>query len=390
VPVLPLQKSKPFSFLSSLSALSASIVMLLMAGCSTFHEPPPSLLVRGSALPLGWTPVSWEVLPDWKQDEVAEAWGAFLKSCGVLQRQPTWGRVCEEARQMEATPATIRYFWESRFIPHTYTAAANNTGLMTGYYEPLLDGSRRRNARFRYPLYAPPSDLIRLKPAAKTPGSRVRYDSFGRAVPYWTRQEIDAGKASSALEGKELAYLEHPVDVLISQIQGSLRVRLDNGSEMRLGYADGNGHPYKSVGRFMIDQGWITWGQASMQGIRTWLEAHPDKMATVMAANPSYVFFKELPPVVGEGPLGSMGIPLTARRSIAVDPSFVPIGVPVYLSGTMPDRQPLRRLVLAQDVGSAIVGAQRADFFWGSGETAGAIAGRSKSPVTLWVLWPRS
>jgi membrane-bound lytic murein transglycosylase A len=368
----------------------SSIVVLLFAGCSTFHVPSSGDRVAGD-LPAGWTPVSWEQLPNWQSDNVSEAWGAFLKSCGVLVRQPTWSRVCEDARDISVNTSAVRRFMEVRFVPHRYEgSSAQGAGLMTGYYEPLFDGSRRKTGRFRYPLYAAPADLIRLKPAAKTPGSRARRDASGRTVPYWSRQEIEAGKAEASLDGNEIAYLEHPIDVLTAHIQGSLRVRLEDGSELRLGYADGNGHPYKSIGRFMIDQGWITWGQASMQGIRAWLDAHPEKVSVVLAANPSYVFFRELPAVAGEGPLGSMGIPLTARRSIAVDPSFVPLGAPVYVSGTMPDHQPLRRLVMAQDVGSAIIGAQRADFFWGSGESAGAIAGRSKSPVTLWLLWPRS
>ncbi len=261
---------------------------------------------------------------------------------------------------------------------------------MTGYYEPLFEGSRQKTARFRYPLYAVPDDLVRLKPAAKTPGSRVRRGASGQLQPYWTREEIELGKAQGSLAGKELVFLDSPIQVFLVHVQGSVRIRLEDGHEMRLGYADANGHPYKSIGRFMIDKGWLPSGQASMPAIRTWLEKNPEKLPAVMGSNPSYVFFKVLNTEAASGPLGSLGISLTPMRSIAVDPNFLPLGAPVYLVSSTPDRQPLQRLVIAQDVGSAIQGAQRADFFWGSGEAAGEQAGRSKNPLSLWLLWPRS
>lgn len=389
----------------------AAIVAVLLNGCSSlgptvrvYPEPLPrsSGSVGGGAspvwrsstavkLPDGWAPVSWEALPGWGQDSVEEAWSAFMRGCRALQRQPSWKTICSEGRELALHPVVIRRFIEERFLPYQYGSVSSSSGLMTGYYEPLFEGSRQKTSRFRYPLYAVPDDLIRLKPAAKTAGSRGRRDASGQVAPYyWTREDIERGKAQSSLAGKELVYLESPVEVFVAQVQGSVRIRLEDGRELRLGYADGNGHPYKSIGRFMIDQGWLPSGQASMPAIRTWLEKNPEKLPAVMAANPSYVFFKEMNTETGVGPLGSLGVPLTPMRSVAVDPNYVPLGALVYMASSTPDKQPLQRLVVAQDVGSAIQGAQRVDFFWGSGEAAGEQAGRSRHALNVWLLWPRS
>jgi membrane-bound lytic murein transglycosylase A len=239
-----------------------------------------------------------------------------------------------------------------------------------------------------------------------------------RVVPYYPRAEIEGGLP--ALAGKELLWVDDPVDLFFLQIQGSGRVRLPSGELVRVGYADQNGQPYKSIGRYLVEQGELTLEQASMQGIKAWGVANPAKLDALLNQNPSYVFFRELPqhgggrdsatdapvttdgpvatggpamtggPATTGGPVGALGVALTPERSIAVDPRYIPLGAPVFLATTWPgNAQPLARLVLAQDTGGAIRGAVRADFFWGFGDTAGAQAGRMRQTARMWVLLPR-
>src|SRR6185312_13132892 len=227
-------------------------------------------------------------------------------------------------------------------------------------------------------------------------GKRVRGRLDGRrVVPYWPRAEIDAGKANT--EDKALVYVSDPVDAFFLQIQGSGRVALDDGSVIRVGYADQNGQPFRSVARVLIDRGELTLEHASMQGIREWGRAHPDALPALLDEDPSYVFFREVPPPAPgsleaaiDGPIGSLGVPLLAGRAIAVDPRAIPLGAPVFLATTRPlSDAPLARLVLAQDTGGAIRGAVRADFFWGFGAGAGREAGRMKQDGRMWILWPK-
>jgi membrane-bound lytic murein transglycosylase A len=209
-----------------------------------------------------------------------------------------------------------------------------------------------------------------------------------KLVPYHTRADIDNGTAP--LRGRELIWVDDPVDAFFLQVQGSGRVRLDSGELVRVGYADQNGHAYRSVGRLLVERGELTLDQASMQGIRAWGQRNPQKLAALLNENPSYVFFRELPAGDG-GPPGSLGVPLSNGRSLAVDPRAVPLGAPVFVSSTWPGTaRPLNRLMAAQDTGGAIRGAVRADFFWGFGEEAGELAGRMRQPLLLWVLLPRA
>src|SRR6185436_3258623 len=189
-----------------------------------------------------------------------------------------------------------------------------------------------------------------------------------------------------------LAWTADPVELFFLQIQGSGQVRLEDGTRVRIGYADQNGHPFRSLGRYLIDRGEMTLEQASMQGIKSWASANPQKLQDALNANPSYVFFRELPPATSaqEGPLGALGVPLSAEYSVAVDRRFVPLGAPVYLATTYPlSEERLERLMAAQDTGGAIRGVVRADFYWGSGPEAGARAGRMRQQGRLWLLWPR-
>jgi len=266
-----------------------------------------------------------------------------------------------------------------------------DTGLITGYYEPLLKGSRRRSERFAYPIYAPPDDMLEVDMSELFPELRGRI-AYGRlegkrVVPYFNRAEIDAGKAH--LEGKVLLWVENPVELFFLQIQGSGRIELEDGTHVKIGYAAQNGHPYASIGRRLIDMGELTPERASMQDIKAWAEKNPERLPIVLGHNPSYVFFRELPDTIS-GPVGALGVPLTNEYSIAVDRKTVPLGVPVFLATTQPNSsEPLNRLMFAQDTGGAIKGAVRADFFWGFGDLAGAKAGRMKQSGRMWILFPK-
>jgi membrane-bound lytic murein transglycosylase A len=287
--------------------------------------------------------------------------------------------------------ASLRKFFESWFKPYrVVNSDGTQTGLVTGYYEPLLHGSRTPTQKYRYPVYGVPDDLLTIEVADLFPelkGERVRgRRENGHVVPYYTREEIEKGIDS--LRGREIVWVDDPVELFFLHIQGSGRIKLDNGEMVHVGYANHNGHPYRSVGRILIDRGELTIANASMQGIKQWGREHPDQLQALLAENPAYVFFRELPSD-GDGPIGALGVPITPGRSIAVDEQSVPLGVPVYLATSWPNtNKPLSRLVFAQDKGSAIKGAVRADFFWGFGDDAAALAGRMRQSGQMWVLLP--
>ncbi len=336
----------------------------------------------------------WADLPGWQDDDQAAAWGALLTSCSTLRHQEAWRAVCADAAAL-ARPdrAEVRRFFETRFLPYRLVQAdGGSEGLATGYYEPLLRGSRTPTARHRFPVYGTPDDLLVVDlPAfnAEPRDSRARARLDGRRiVPYYERSQIES--PASPLRGREIAWVEDPVELFFLQIQGSGRLELEGGGVMRVGFADHNGHPYRSIGRLLIDRGELAPERASMQGIKAWAQKNPAKLREVLDFNPRYVFFRELPPGL-DGPLGAQGVPLTARRSIAADPRFVPLGAPVFLATTWPlSNRPLNQLMLAQDTGSAIRGAVRADFFWGYGDEAGREAGRMKQSLRMWLLLPRN
>jgi membrane-bound lytic murein transglycosylase A len=321
---------------------------------------------------------SWADLPGWEADALNEWWPALLRSC----ERPAldWARVCVEARSFVPTgAASVRQWLMQRVQPWRVESLEGNTeGLATGYYEPLIDGSRSPRGPYRVPLHAPPADL-------------------GTRTPYWTRQQLDTlPAAQAALRGREIAYVADPLDALVLQIQGSGRLQFIDATGrrqlVRMAFAGHNDHPYKSVGRWLIDQGELKPEQASWPAIKAWAQQNPKRLNEMLWQNPRVVFFREEPlPDPSQGPRGAQGVPLTPGRSIAVDPLSLPYGAPVWLDTTEPlSSTPLRRLVMAQDTGSAIVGAVRADYFWGWGEQAEQQAGRMKQPLRMWVLWPRN
>jgi membrane-bound lytic murein transglycosylase A len=333
----------------------------------------------------------WSELTPWSDDSPVEAFGAFLRSCFVLKSKPEWQSVCEQAAALPATDeSTLRQFFKTSFSPYAVVNPDGTLeGTITGYYEPILRGSRRSSAQFRFPVYGVPEDLLtvdlsELYPELKNMRLRGRLEGR-RVVPYYSRAEIQTGKGIS---GRELVWVEDAVDLFFLQIQGSGKVVLDTGETIRLAYAEQNGHPYRSVGRLLVERGELTLDQASMQGIRAWGNRYPDKLTDLLNSNASYVFFREQPGDV-PGPVGSLGVALTPGRSLAVDTRVVPLGAPVFLSTTQPNSaQPLNRLMVAQDTGGAIKGAVRADLYWGSGDEAAAQAGRMRQPGRMWVLLP--
>lgn len=341
-----------------------------------------------------FTAASFADLPGWRDEDMNNVLGALRGSCGRLRGNPAWQEACAAANGAGTTG--LREFFESRFVPWQVTAAnGSSEGLVTGYYEPLLRGSRARRGAYAVPLYAPPDDLLTIDLSAVNPdlrNLRLRGRIEGRrVVPYFSRAEIERGAAS--LAGKELVWVDDAIEAFFLQIQGSGRIQLDSGETVRLGYADQNGHPYVSIGRTLIERGDLRANEASMQGIQAWARANPSRLQELLAQNPSYVFFRELPRQSGDpalGPPGAMGVPLTPERSIAVDPRFIPLGVPVFLATTRPgSNEALNRLVFAQDTGGAIRGEVRADYFWGFGAEAGREAGRMRQQGRMWVLWPK-
>ncbi len=332
--------------------------------------PPP--ITQGKSR---WVPVRWQELPGFNDDALHEAWNAWLKSCE--RPVPPWTALCPQVRQLAiATPVEQRAWMLQTLRPHRVEPLqAGDAGLLTAYYEPVMDASRQPTARHRVPLYRPPADLAQRK-------------------PWFTRQEMEAlPEAQAALRGREIVWLADPIDALVLQIQGSGRMRITepDGRQVtvRLAYAGTNDQPYRSVGTWLLRQGLVR--DASWPGIKAWVQANPGRVQEMLWSNPRMVFFREEPLdglAAQLGPRGAQGVALTPGRSIAVDKDSIPYGAPVWLASPGPAAN-LQRLVLAQDTGSAIVGAVRADYFMGWGAEAGELAGRLKQPLKLWVLWPR-
>ena len=359
-------------------------------------KQPPAIQVPTSKIPdYGLLkPAHWQDLAGFEQAQLSAAWPAWLLGCNTLKNRQPWQAACEAATRLPQRPAESQvqaYFQQYFNVYQATTQEGRDAGLVTGYYEPLLKGSRVKTAQYRHPLYARPDDLITVELAGLFPelaNKRVRGRVVGnKLVPYYTRAEIENGMAPVA--GRELLWVNDPVELFFLQVQGSGLVQLDNGEAVHVGYADQNGMSYQSIGRTLVERGELTLDKASMQGIKQWGRQNPAKLQELLNTNPSYVFFRELPPNL-PGPLGALGVPILAERVIAVDPKFIPLGAPVFLATTYPNSStPLNRLVLAQDTGGAIKGGVRADFFWGAGDAAGQQAGAMKQEGRMWVLLPK-
>jgi membrane-bound lytic murein transglycosylase A len=361
----------------------------VLAACTQTPPQPPKPPAPETAR---YQAVPFESLPGWSRAALEPSLRAFLAGCPRITGAAL-SRVCALGQSVpKGDEPAARQFFESAFTPYALVSSNGpDTGMITGYYEPIIDGSRWYNAISRYPIFGVPDDLITVDLASVNPelrNLRLRGRVEGRRlVPYPTRAEIDARGAS--YPAPVIAWTADAVALFFLQVQGSGQVRLEGGERIRIGYADQNGHPYRSLGRYLVDRGEMPLEQASMQGIQAWAAANPAKLQEALNANPSYVFFRELP-VTEDGPVGALGIPLTSGYSMAVDRRFVPLGAPVYLSTTYPlSEERLERLMAAQDVGGAIRGVVRGDFFWGTGPEAGAAAGRMRQQGRTWLLWPR-
>ena len=343
-----------------------------LAGLSGTPSPERALKSR-------WTPVSWDELPGWQDDNLHEAWNAWLKNCE--RPGPVFGPLCADVRRLSIADADEQRLWMvSRLQPYRVEPVQGaSEGLLTSYYEPIMNASRQAAPGFGVPLYA--------YPAAAQQAQR-------QGVPWFTRQQLDTlPDARAALAGQDIAWLADPIDALVLHIQGSGQLRIqepDGRSRMvRLAFAGTNEQPYQSVGRWLLDQGLVR--DASWGGIKAWVARNPQRVQEMLWTNPRYVFFREEALVDGAedaGPRGAQGVPLTAGRSIAVDRESIPYATPVWMASSGSALR-VQRLVFAQDTGSAIVGAVRADYFAGAGASAGELAGRVKQNLRLWVLWPR-
>ncbi|APG26881.1 transglycosylase [Syntrophotalea acetylenivorans] len=369
-------------------------ILLILASCGRppIPSPPVPPVIPPPIEPL--QSVTWQDVPDWNSEDLRPALQTFIISSPSLKRDPQWQAVCDEALQVNATDEeAVRRFFETRFVPHRVNNSdGTDRGVITGYYVPDLQGSRTPDESYRYPVLAVPDDLLIVELGALYPdlkGRRLRGRLEGRkVVPYWSRAEIDTGQAP--VEGKELFWVKDPVDLFFLHIQGSGRISTEDGERVMVNYADQNGHPYRSIGRLLLESGAMTRDQMSAQNIKAWGRRNPDKVMKLLGENPSYVFFRSAEQDLTSPP-GALGYPLTPERSLAVDPTTIPLGAPVFIATTWPNSQsPLHRLMVAQDTGGAIKGAVRADFFWGLGNEAGAKAGRMKQDGRLWVLLPRA
>jgi membrane-bound lytic murein transglycosylase A len=358
------------------------------------QPPAPPAPPAGAPLARTLKAAKWADLPGWAEDDHAASWPAFIASCRGVASKPHgagWKRVCDLARAADGKPGhDPRRFFETQLKPYAILGDGNPTGLVTGYYEPLLRGSRARAKGFEQPVRGVPDDLLTIDlttiyPELKDKRLRGRLEG-NKVVPYWSRGEI--ATRGDKLPAPTLLYVDDAVELFFLQVQGSGRVQMTDGTMTRLNYADQNGYPYQSIGRVLVDRGELKLEEASMQGIQAWARANPGRLDELLNSNPSYVFFREVPNGK-DGPIGALGVPLTNERSIAIDPRSVPLGAPVFLATTRPNsNKPLNRLVMAQDTGSAIKGAVRADFFWGFGKEAGEQAGRMKQAGRMWLLLP--
>jgi len=375
-----------FAFLASI----AVAIVVVSGGCkqlpteadipdSDRNVSPGSAICTNCKTPVSpdapsvWREAHWNELPGWATDDLSAAWPAFRESCRAIGRKPNWASVCATAATLpdKLSDQEAHQFFEQNFIPRQSVAGDGSVqGLITGYYEPLIYGSRTQLPGTPWPVLAPPDDIKKV-------------------IPYWTRAELEKRRAEGKLPARALFWAADRIDLFFLQVQGSGQIELTDGTRARVGFAEHNGHPYRSIGRWLVDHGELAMHQASMEGIRQWALRNPQRLDELLNSNPRYIFFRELPAGEG-GPIGALGVPLRAERSIAVDPVYVPLGAPVFLSTTWPlSDKPLNRLVMAQDTGSAIKGAVRADFFWGFGSEAGEQAGKMRQQGRMWVLWPK-
>jgi membrane-bound lytic murein transglycosylase A len=386
------------------------------------HLPYPALewplQISGSQ----YAPVAWADIAGWNDDDHLQAYKAFRISCKPISAQhdpaadpKTDAKVdlkadakalggslrdpCRAARAAELSDgARAKAFFEANFLPLRISRLGEDQGFVTGYYEPVLDGSRTQTDVYTVPVYRRPSNLFvrgfkQDAPSLPNKGEVFRKIGRRKLVPYYDRAAIEDGAIAG--RGLEICWLKSQTDLLFAQIQGSARIRLEDGSTVRINYDAHNGYPYTAVGRILIDRGIIPKEQMSMQKIREWMEQNPDGANELRRQNRSYVFFREVPLSDKDEAVGAQGVPLTPGRSIAVDKALHVYGTPFFIEGELPieseqSKTPFRRLMIAQDTGSAIVGPARADLYFGAGADAGKVSGRLKNNMRFVILIPKS
>ena len=373
--------SKLAIMISKIKLFQTSVFVIVLASLVVACSTPPTRGTgyrSGSGLALStysssiasFSAVSWQALPGWQEDDLSQAWPAWLKSCDALRKRSSevnWREVCNQTGGISSRDTSaIRSYFENYFQAYEVrNSSGSETGLITGYYEPVMNGSQTRTSLYNVPLYAYPNAWKKSKP---NPGP--------------SRAEL---MGSGMLKGSEIAWVQDPVEAASMQIQGSGKIRLEDGKILQLGFAGTNEQPFRSSAQWLLDRKEITSKEATMQGISQWAKRNPARVNEMLNANPRFVFFKET-----SGTVGALGVTLTGERSIAIDLQAMPLGAPVFLATTKPlSSQPLQKLVMAQDTGKAIVGGVRADYYWGSGEAAGEMAGRMKQNGKMWLLLPR-
>lgn len=378
---------------------TAAAVTVLLASCST--TPPPVEKKEATVDRTVFESASFETFASVHPQEWGPALAAFKQSCTALRSKPAWAGVCRAAEQTE--PAEAMQFFRDNFdawkmMKETVgkdsgeQLGLTDTGLMTGYYEPMLNAVPERDAAHTTPILSTPDDLIIVDLASVYPklkGMRLRGKLVGRKIiPYDSRSAIVQRRD---LDRYAIAWSNDPVEVFFLQIQGSGRLKMPDGSLVRVGYDDQNGHPYKAVGSWLVQKGYLQRHELSMQNIQAWARRNPARVNELLDQNPSFVFFKvRQAGSPDEGPRGALGVPLTPRASVAADRRQIPLGAPlvVQVSQNSPHLE-FMRPVVAQDTGGAIAGPLRFDYFWGFGHEAGVRAGKQKSRVSAWLLLPK-
>jgi membrane-bound lytic murein transglycosylase A len=357
-----------------------------------------------------YAPLAWSDLAGWSEDDHLQAYKAFRASCkpiaaqhnlpidpkalGTSLRDP-----CRAARATEISDgSSAKAFFEEHFLPLRISRLGEDNGFVTGYYEPVVDGSRTQTDVYTVPVYRRPSNLFvrgfnQSSDSLPNKGEVFRKIGRRKLVPYYDRAEIEDGAIAG--RGLEIVWLKSQTDLLFAQIQGSARIHLEDGSTVRINYDSFNGYPYTAVGRVLIDRGIIPKEQMSMQKIREWMEQNPDGAKELRRQNRSFVFFHEVPLSDKDEAVGAQGVPLTPGRSIAVDKALHVYGTPFFIEGELPieseqSRTPFHRLMIAQDTGSAIVGPARADLYFGAGAEAGRVSGRLRHNMHFVILVPKS
>jgi membrane-bound lytic murein transglycosylase A len=374
------------------------------------HLPYPRLAWPLEITGTQYAPVAWADIAGWNEDDHLQAFSAFRASCRPIAAQhklPTEPKAlgislrdpCRAARAAELSDgAKARTFFEAHFLPLQISRLGEGDGFVTGYYEPVIDGSRTQTDVYTVPVYRRPSNLFVRgvkQSASGLPNKGQVFRKIGRRklVPYYDRAEIEDGAIAG--RGLEICWLKNQTDLLFTQIQGSARVRLEDGSTLRINYDAHNGYPYTPVGRILIERNIVPKDQMSMQRIREWMDQNPDGAKELRRQNRSYVFFREVQLSDKDEAVGAQGVPLTPGRSIAVDKALHVYGTPFFIEGELPieseqSKTPFRRLMVAQDTGSAIVGPARADIYFGAGADAGKVSGRLRHNMRFVILVPKS